>query len=196
MKVKFFMSILILGLFTNIFTVEMATITGKITARGVRSSENVVIYLEEVKGDFKPPKKNAVMDQKNLIFIPHVLPVLVGTTVDFPNNDDVRHNVFSPKKENKFNLGTYASGVVRKVTFEKPGIAPLLCNVHAEMSAFIIVLKNPYFAVSNREGIFEIKDVPPGTYTIKTWHEKLKEHKQEIIVPETGIVNLDLKLTR
>lgn len=196
MMFNYYLSVLLLGISVQTVSSDAASIKGKITARGVRSPENVVVYLEKVEGEFKPPEKNPRMDQKNLIFVPHVLPVLVGTTVDFPNSDDVRHNVFSPRKENKFNLGTYSSGVVRSVTFSKPGIAPLLCNVHAEMSAFIVVLENPYYAVSNREGTFEIKGVPPGTYTIKTWHEKLKDFEQEITVPEEGDVTLELKLTR
>ncbi len=136
------------------------------------------------------------MDQKNLIFIPHILPILVGTTVDFPNSDNVRHNVFSPSKAKKFNLGTYSAGVVRHVTFDTPGFYPLLCNVHAEMSAFVLVFENPYFAVSNKDGEFEIEDVPAGTYTLKTWHQKLKEGKQEITVPEEGDLAVELKLRR
>ncbi|MBW7997350.1 MAG: hypothetical protein FVQ81_12420 [Candidatus Glassbacteria bacterium] len=194
MKLKMLTSLILLGVFAQ--TLEAGTIKGKIIASRVRSPENVVISLEGVKGEFTPPKENPVMDQKSLIFIPHVLPVLAGTTVDFPNNDKVRHNVFSPSKAKKFNLGTYAAGVVRNVTFDTPGFYPLLCNVHAEMSAFILVFENPYFAVSNRDGEFEIKDVPAGTYTLRTWHQKLKESKQEVTVPEQGEIAVELKLER
>ncbi len=92
---------------------EGGTIEGSVVARALRSSEDVVVYLEDVPGDFKPSAENPVMDQLNLIYSPHVLPILVGTMVDFPNSDEVRHNVFSPSSTKKFNLGTYPTGVVR-----------------------------------------------------------------------------------
>ncbi len=172
------------------------TITGTIKARGVRDARNIVVYLEKVEGVFEPPEEKPVVDQKNLIFIPHILPVLKGTTVQFSNSDSVQHNVFSPSKSNKFNLGTYGAGIVRDVTFDKTGAVALLCNVHAEMSAFVVVLQNPYFALTDPEGIFTIKDVPPGTYTLKTWHQKLKEKKQEVTVIEGDSVAVDFKLSR
>jgi plastocyanin len=172
------------------------TIDGIIKARGVRDARNVVVYLENVEGVFKPPEEKPVIGQKNLIFNPHVLPVLVGTTVKFPNNDNVKHNVFSPSKAKKLNLGTYGSGIVREVTFDKLGSVSLLCNVHAEMSAFVVVLENPYFALTDTDGKFTIQGVPPGTYTIKTWHEKLKEKKQEVVVNEGETVTLNFNLSR
>jgi len=172
------------------------TITGIINVRGVKDARDVVVYLENVEGVFEPPSEKPVIGQKDLIFNPHVLPVLVGTTVKFPNNDNVRHNVFSPSKTKKLNLGTYGSGIVREVTFDKPGAVSLLCNVHAEMSAFVIVLENPYFAMTGPDGKFTIKDVDPGTYTIITWHEKLKEEKQEVEVSEGETVTLNFSLSR
>jgi len=170
------------------------TIKGTIEARGVRDARDVIVYLEKVDGMFEPPAENPVIDQINLIFIPHILPVIVGTTVEFTNSDNVRHNVFSPSKAKKFNLGTYASGVSREVTFEKPGIITILCNVHQEMSAYIVVLENPYYSVTGPEGTFALEDVPPGEYTVMTWHEKLKKTKQTVTVNsgETSIVNFKL----
>ncbi len=193
--------IVVFLIFTNsIFSQSVAntdgTITGIIKARGVRDSRDVVVYFENVEGEFKPPAEKPVVGQKDLIFNPHVLPVLVGTTVKFPNNDNVRHNVFSPSKAKKLNLGTYGSGVVREVTFDKLGSVSLLCNVHAEMSAFVIVLENPYFALTGPDGKFTIKGVPPGTYIIKTWHEKLKEKQQEVEVNKGETVNLSFSLSR
>ncbi len=188
-------------IFTNsIFPQSMTkvdgTITGIIKVRGVRDARDVVVYLENVEGVFEPLTEKPVIGQKDLIFNPHVLPVLVGTTVKFPNNDNVRHNVFSPSKAKKLNLGTYGSGVVREVTFDKLGSVALLCNVHAEMSAFVIVLENPYFALTGSDGKFTIKGVPPGTYIIKTWHEKLKGKKQEVEVNKGETVTLDFNLSR
>ncbi|MDA2933034.1 carboxypeptidase regulatory-like domain-containing protein [Acidobacteria bacterium AH-259-D05] len=175
---------------------EGGTIEGSAVTRALRSFEDVVIYLEEVPGDFKPPAKNPVMDQKNLIFTPHIMPIVAGTTVDFPNSDEVRHNVFSPSKTKKFNLGTYPAGVVRQVLFEKPGVVALLCNVHQEMSAYVVVLTNPYFARTGRRGKFVIENVPPGTYTIKTWHEKLKPAKETVQVSPGATVRVDFNLRR
>ena len=175
---------------------ENGTITGAIKARGVRDARDVVVYLEGVKGEFPPPEEKPVMDQVNLVFIPHVLPVLVGTTVLFTNNDKVKHNVFSPSKCCKFNLGTYGAGIEREVTFDQPGKVALLCNVHTEMSAYVFVLESPYFALTDLEGTFSIGNIPSGTYTIKTWHEKLKEKKQEVTVLEGKTISVDFKLSR
>ncbi len=143
-----------------------------------------VIFIKEAKGEFKPPKENPVMDQRKLVFTPHVLPVLVGTTVDFPNNDVVRHNVFAPKSSiEQFNLGTYAAGVRKRRTFNKVGVIKLLCNVHAEMSAFIIVCQNPYFAVTAKKTASgTIKNVPPGDYEVTFWHERLRPKTMKVAV--------------
>lgn len=187
--------------FTNVsfaqdITKNGSTISGEIEVKGVRDARDVVVFLENVNGDFKPPANNPSIGQKNLIFKPHVLPVLVGTTVEYPNNDNVMHNVFSPSKAKKFNLGTYGSGEVREVTFDKPGVVTILCNVHTEMSAFIVILENPYFALTGPEGDFKINNIPPGTYTVKTWHEKLKEQKQEITINQDESKTINFALTR
>lgn len=172
-----------------------ATINGKIEVKGVRDARNIVVFLENVKGDFKLPLEKPFIDQQNLTFNPHVLPVLVGSTVEYPNNDNVLHNVFSPSKVKRFNLGTYGGGKVREITFDKPGVVTILCNVHTEMSAFIVILENPYFTLTGPDGVFTIKNIPPGTYTIKTWHERLREHKQEITIikDESKTINFSLR---
>ena len=141
------------------------------------------------------------MDQRNLEFIPHVLPVLVGSTVQFPNNDEVDHNIFSMSRTKKFNLGSYKPGDSKAVLFDKPGVVEVRCDVHAEMAAYILVMKNPYFAVTDKKGNFQIPDASylqtgrtgrpnrscyPGKYFIKTWHEKLKTQKKAITVSEMG----------
>ncbi len=140
-----------------------------------RRSEGV-IYITNLEGEFTPPEENPIMDQQKLIFIPHVLPILVGTTVEFPNNDVVRHNVFAPKSSvEQFNLGTYAAGVTKQRTFDEEGEIKLLCNVHAEMSAFIIVCPTPYFAVTEKKtGSGTVENLPPGTYEVTFWHERLR----------------------
>jgi plastocyanin len=186
-------------------------IKGKVSVKGLRSSDNILVFVSkapDVPTDVST--LNFVMDQANLAFIPHILPVLVGSTVQFPNHDKVSHNVFSLSRTKKFNLGSYPPGTVKTVVFDKPGIVELRCDVHAEMSAYIMVLKNPYWAVTDGEGNFTIPDpnyleqhgfkgvpgLPAGKYVIKTWHEKLASTKQSVEVPEKGDVAVTLDLRR
>lgn len=174
-------------------------ITGTIKAIGVKHSGNAIIYIEKIEGKtFEAPKEHAVIDQKNLTFIPHVLPIVAGTSVDFLNSDDVLHNVFTPDKcAEKFNLGTWPKGEKRSFTFNNIGCTPvLLCNVHPEMEAFVLVLQNPYFAVSKMDGTYAIKNVPAGKYTVTVWHEKLKSQSVEIVVPGEGSVIKDFVIMR
>jgi plastocyanin len=174
-------------------------IKGSVTAKRAKFLENTVIYVEEVKDEeFKPDEEPSLMDQVNMTFVPHVLPVLVGTTVSFKNSDNVLHNVFSPDKcANKFNLGSWPQGETREFTFKELGCTPvLLCNVHPEMEAFILVLQNPYFAVTDKKGNFTIPDVPAGEFTISVWHEKLKAEPQEVTVAEEDSVEVSFALAR
>ncbi len=159
-------------------------ITGKVKCSRVRHSGDTVVYIEKAgDNNYDPPTEHGVVDQLNLVFIPHVLAVQKGTTVEFPNSDLVRHNVFStPDCCNQFNLGTYDIGTSKPVTFNESCEIPLLCNVHAEMSAYVVVLDNPYFGVTEKDGSFRINNVPPGTYKLKSWHEKLRSVEQEVTV--------------
>jgi plastocyanin len=184
------------------FTINVSftgDIKGKVKAKGVKHSGNAVIYIDEIpEKKFDPPKNHLTMDQKNLVFIPHVLPIIVGTTVDFMNSDDVLHNVFSPDGcAEKFNLGTWPKGQSRSYKFKNQGCTPvLLCNVHPEMEAYVVTLQNPYFAVSEKDGSYTIKNVPAGKYTLKIWHEKLKGAAQEITVIESGDVNTNFEIKK
>jgi len=194
---KWINSLIILGLFLFVSSGIAGDIKGKVKVKAARNSGNVVVYIDQVEGKvFEPPKEHALMDQENLEFTPHVVPVVVGTTVDYLNSDDVLHNVFSPDcPDGKFNLGTWAKGVMKSFTFKKPGISTILCNVHPEMEAYIVAVKTPYFAVSDKTGNYIIKNVPAGDYTLKVWHEKRKAKPQEVTVPKTGetVVNFELK---
>jgi plastocyanin len=186
-------------------------IRGSVKAQGLRSPENIVVYLTKAPAaDLDFSKANFVMDQRNLEFRPHVLPVLVGSTVQFPNNDQVDHNIFSMSRTKKFNLGSYKPGDNKAVLFDKPGIVELRCDVHAEMAAYVLVMKNPYFSVTDKKGHFEIPDARyfkktglagaadllPGKYFIKTWHEKQKTQKKAITISEDGDVTVQLNLKR
>lgn len=175
------------------------TISGKINARGLRVPSNVVVYLTKVPDAAKKASsKKYILDQKDLSFIPHVLVVPAGVTVEFPNNDKVDHNVFSLSRTKNFNLGTYKPGQTKTVTFEKPGVVELRCDMHAEMAGFILVMKNTYYGITDKSGNFTINtdQLPPGKYKIRTWHEKLKSSSKTIELSAGGDLALDLKLKR
>ena len=172
-------------------------ITGAVECKKVRHPENVVVYLENVGGEYGAPEEHGIVDQLNLTFVPHVMAVQKGTTIDFPNSDLVRHNVFSPPECCKqFNLGTYDVGVVKHVKFDEVCEVPLLCNVHAEMSSYIVVLNNPYFSVTGRDGKFKIENVPPGDYKISAWHEKLRTVTKDVKVAAGKTSNVDFSLNK
>ena len=159
-------------------------IHGTVTAKGVRDSSDAVVYVDTIQGKtFPPPTAHARIDQKGLQFLPHVLPVLVGTTVDFLNSDSVLHNVFTPDGcADHFNLGTWPQGETKSFTFKKTCFAALLCRVHPEMEGFVAAVPTPYFAVTSPNGSYQIKDVPDGTYTVKVWHAKLKGAPKSVTV--------------
>ncbi|MCH7657848.1 MAG: carboxypeptidase regulatory-like domain-containing protein [Bacteroidetes bacterium] len=183
-----------------IISTGIGQITGKIEtdAGKIKYKANTVVYIEHINGEFSPPEKNPVINQIGLKFVPHTLPVLKGSTVDFLNSDNVLHNVFSPDKcANKFNLGNWPRGEVRSHKYDNFGCeSVLLCNVHPEMEAYVIVLQNPYFAVTDKEGNFNIENVPPGDYTLKVWNEKLKAKVEQITIPESGTIQINFKLIK
>lgn len=154
---------------------------------GVPRPEHVVVYVEKVAGTFETG--HAAMDQKNKVFIPYVLPIVQGTTVEFHNSDNLQHNVFGVGAD-EFNLGTYGLGAKRGTKFDRPGEVDILCNVHPEMAGYILVLQNPYFAQPDSGGKFRIANVPPGDYVLKAWYEG-KTKKQNVKVPAKGDVSSD-----
>jgi plastocyanin len=148
-------------------------VTGTVNHRSVKKSPTVV-YIEEIPGaKFNPPAAKPVMDQRGKVFIPEVLPVLVGTTVEFLNSDNFDHNVFSPDGE-EYDLGKWAEGEKRSHTFDQAGVYTQLCRVHPEMVGYVVVFKTPYFAIADEEGKFQIPEVPSGTLTLKIWNERLR----------------------
>jgi plastocyanin len=181
-------------------TISLAgEIKGQVTATGIPSPANIAVYIDAIPGKtFNPPAKHVIMNQVHLKFIPHVLVVLKGSTVDFLNGDPTLHNVFWPdiggNRKLARNLGTWPEGQHKSFTFDNLGAAPLLCNVHQEMSGYIVVVPTPYFDVTNAQGSYAIKDVPPGHYTLKTWSEEGKPLTQSVNVGAgTTTVNLSVR---
>jgi plastocyanin len=159
-----------------------------------------VVYLQGPLAEKPAPPEKPVqvltkrVTQKGAMFVPHVLPVVVGTTVEWPNNDDVLHNVFSFSEPKPFDLGLYKSPDVGRVTFDKPGRVDVFCSIHTRMSCIILVLENPFFAVTNEKGHYKIPDVPAGSYKLRAWHERLPATLVEVKVPEIGEVRADFTL--
>jgi plastocyanin len=194
-----FVTMFVMGLLSTSLS-WAGEIKGKVAVQGIRSAENIAVYVDAVPGkNFDPPSQHAVIDQRKMTFIPHVLVALKGSTVDFLNSDPVGHNVYWPSvsgnKKLAHNMGTWPKGVKKAFQFNDLGTASLLCNVHPEMSGYVIVVPTPYFAVTDKEGAFEIKDVPPGNYTLKTWSEAGKPTTQAVTVP-SGAANVELTVKK
>jgi len=175
-------------------------IKGKVTAQGMRSAENIAVYVDAIPGKkFDPPAQHITIDQRKMTFVPRVAVVLQGTTVDFLNSDPVGHNVYWPSisgnKKLAHNLGTWPKGEKKSFQFNDLGTASLLCNVHPEMSGYVVIAPTPYFAVTDKEGNFEIKNVPAGHYTVKTWSEDGKPTSQAVDVG-AGAVTVDITVKK
>jgi plastocyanin len=172
------------------------TIVGTVKATGLANNADAVVFVEHVAGAFPAPP-SAVMDQKGMKFIPHVLAVLVGTTAKFTNSDTVSHNVFSPDLE-KYQLGTWAPGGTKDHVFAKcakfPCVYAQLCMIHPEMEGFVVVLQNPYFATTDASGQFKIEGVPPGAYQVSVWHPKLKGQPKPVTVDAGKPATVDFTL--
>ncbi len=151
----------------------------------------VVVYFSDLKQTDTHVDRIAVLDQRNEAFVPHVLPIVVGTTVRFLNSDDVYHNVFSYSEAKSFDLGRYAQGKYRNITFNKPGIVTVYCDIHTSMNAFILVLQNPYFATTDESGEYAIKNVPEGSYTLNAWYGRWPEKSKTIKVIDGEVTKVD-----
>ncbi len=174
-------------------------IKGKVSVQGIKSAENIAVYVDTIPDKkFDAPKDHVMIDQRKMAFIPHVVAVQQGTTVEFLNSDPVGHNVYWPSisgnKKLQHNLGTWPKGEKKPFQFNDLGVASLLCNVHPEMSGYVVVVPTPYFAVTGKDGNFEIKNIPAGKYTLKTWSEDGKPTTQAVDVSAaTTTVELTVK---
>jgi plastocyanin len=171
-----------LGLALCICTASAARageIAGKVDATPAKYLDETVVYVEKAPGTFAP--KTHKMDQKGMKFVPHLLTITAGDTVEFLNSDGVEHNVYSPDNEG-YNLGMIASKKDGKHTFDKPGVYSQLCSVHPEMLAYVIVGQNPFAAVVGKDGKYKIEGVPPGEYTVLVWNSHLKAPSAKVTV--------------
>jgi plastocyanin len=171
---------------------------GMQTGHGATDRRRSVVYLDPAPRaafDIREEPR-ARLDQRNETFIPHVLAIVAGTTVDFPNNDRTYHNVFSLSQTKSFDLGRYAAGRSKSVRFDKPGIVRVFCDIHSHMSAYVLVFSHRYFAVTDEQGRYRIENVPPGTYNVVAWNEALGPQTRRVTVAETGDVDLNFVLTR
>jgi plastocyanin len=163
-------------------------------ARGTPDLRRGLVYLEvapRAAFDESDPGR-AVMDQRNETFVPRLLAVQTGTTVDFPNSDATFHNVFSLSRAKRFDLGRYAAGRSKSVRFDRPGVVRVFCDIHSHMSAFVVVFNHPYFRVTDADGRFRIDNVPPGTYTLVGWYEGEARIRRSVAVPAGGAADVEL----
>ena len=161
--------------------------------RGVPDRRQSVVYLATAPlGAFEErSREQAVLDQRQETFVPYVLPILVGTTVSFPNNDPFYHNVFSFSKTARFDLGRYPMGRSKSVRFDHPGIVRVFCEIHSHMSAFILVLSHQYFAATGVGGRYRIENVPPGEYDVVVWTDGEERAKKRVRVSSGVTAELD-----
>jgi len=181
----------------TVFTLAASagTISGQVSGVAGQS----VVYVDTISGKtFPAPTQHPVVDQRGLVFQPHVTAVQVGTTVDFLNSDSVAHNVFwtsiGGNKKLSHNLGTWPKGEKKSFKFDSPGAVPILCNVHPEMSAYLVVVPTPYFATSDQTGNYKIENVPDGNYTVIAWHEGAKNQPKPVSV--SGDAKADFTLSK
>jgi plastocyanin len=169
------------------------TVAGKVDVQPMKFQDETVVYLKAVPGPHAP--RTRAMDQKGMKFLPFVLPVAAGDTVDFLNHDGVEHNVFTPDNE-VFNLGTFKSEDRRSYTFEKPGVYRIRCSIHPEMLGYVFVGENPYFTVLDRKARFRIEGVPPGTYQLAIWNAHLTGPEKTVTVTAGKTTEETLTLKR
>jgi plastocyanin len=178
---------------------QAGEVKGKVSAAGLKSVENIAVYIDAIPGKkFDHPVVHVSVDQRNSVFTPQTIVILRGTTVDFLNSDHVAHNVYWPSisgdKKLRHSLTIVSPGQKKSFEFDDLGAAQILCNLHPEMVGYIVTVPTPYFALTGNDGSFAIKDVPPGTYTLKTWSEDGKPTTQTITTTDaTTNVELTVK---
>lgn len=175
--------------------VKPRDVAARTAGAGGAAYEDVVIYVQHVDPPFHvaPPERPAMV-QRNVRFVPRVLPVLQNQAVDFPNEDGIYHNVFSYTPCCRFDLGRYPRGEGRQVSFKETGLVRVFCEIHSDMAAYIVVLQNPHFTKPDAAGEFRLPDVPAGPRRLVAWHPALGETEVEVTVPAEGTTRLEIAL--
>ena len=157
-----------------------------------------VVYLKQVPQEAfgEVPVGRARMDQRGEQFVPRILAITVGTTVEFPNNDTTFHNVFSLSRVRRFDLGRYPPHKTGSIVFNKPGVVPVFCDIHSHMSAYILVFSHQFFAVTDTEGRYTIPNVPAGTYTLRVWSELGEIERKDVTIPERETIEANFQVGR
>lgn len=169
---------------------QAGVLEGSLKVAGAADAERTVVYLEGVPGGAVPDRKLARMSQKGARFTPVLLPVVRGTTVDLTNDDWVSHSVFSKSAPKSFDLGLYANGESRSVTFDKAGVIEVFCAIHPRMNAVVLVLDNPFFTKPAADGRFSFGEVPAGTYALRFYRIGGQSSMQKVTVPAQGAVTV------
>jgi plastocyanin len=192
-------AVLILSMVSAV-AADSAPVSGRVEIRekgNVKRAvvREVLVYLSGARAELPEALRNRPVSiaSRNKTFSPHVEVIPIHGSVSFPNEDDIMHNVFSLSKGNKFDLGLYKNGAKKDFTFSQPGLVRIYCNIHPQMSAFLQVVENPYFAWATADGGFIIGDVPPGSYQLNAWHEE-GEASQPLVVTESGASGLVLPI--
>jgi plastocyanin len=190
----------LLGSLCGARAAQAGDVKGKVSAEGLSSTANVAVYIDAIPGKkFDPPAQHVTVDQRNMKFVPQTVIVVRSTTVDFLNSDQVPHNVYWPSiggnKALRHSLTIVSPGDKKSFQFDSLGAAQLLCNMHADMIGYVVVVPTPYFALTGSDGSFTIKDVPPGKYTLKTWSAEGKPTTQAITVA-AGDTNVELAMKK
>lgn len=191
----------VLGAIALLAVFNAAAFAGTISGKVSGAAGESVVYVDTIAGkSFPAPADPAVLSQKGLTFQPHLLVVQTGTTVDFVNNDKVAHNVFWPsilqngKKLPGKNLGTWPQGEKRSFKFDQTGVVAMLCNVHPEMSGYVVIVPTPYFAKTDADGNYRIENVPDGQYSVVSWHEGSKAQTKPVAL--AGETKVDFSLNK
>lgn len=174
-------------------------ISGKVVVKkkdgeAVKDASNIVVFVDGLKQDAANGK--GAMASRNKVFDPLILPIVKGSEVEFPNDDVILHNVFSLSKTKPFDLGLYKKGDMKMVRFDQPGLVKVYCNIHEKMAGYILVLENPYFALTDKDGNFKISGVPNGKYMLSSWHRYGDMQKKEIELTGSGQVKVGFDLVK
>ncbi len=173
---------------------QTGDVTGKVTVKGSKQTKGVVVYLENVPGT--PPKaKNATIRQREKQFDPPLTIVVKGTTIDFPNEDRIFHNVFSVSRPARFDLGLYKSGSQKSVEMKRAGVVDVYCNIHPDMVARVKVLDNAFYTVTDASGVFRVEGVPAGEYPIVAWLPSGGEASGKVTIAAGGAATVNLEIT-